>query len=44
MGIIDFLIIMLGQAEQVPAPPPDEILMGDEDVLWGDEDVLMGDE
>lgn len=45
MGIIDF-IIMLGQAEQVPAPPPedDDFIWGSEEFLMGDEDRLMGDE
>lgn len=43
MGIIDFLIIMIGQAEQVPAPPPEEILMGDEDVLWGSTEITFDD-
>lgn len=37
MGLIEFIMSLnAGLVPEVPEPPPEEILMGDEDVLWGD--------
>lgn len=44
MGLIEFIMTLnSASVPEVPEPPPDDILMGDEETLWGDTVITFSD-
>lgn len=42
MGLIEFIMTLnSASVPEVPEPPPEDILMGDDEVLWGDTEITF---